>query len=83
MLFLAIGGYKLCRYWLETSQGKQMYTGLQEYVSFPTRDPVPTPEPSGIGSEDQAELPAQQTDQFIWPKVDFDSLRQINPDIVG
>lgn len=70
---IVAGVIQLYRQYREYSEGKDSYTDLGSYVELPEEpeDPSPAPaEESGSGGRE-------------WPSVDFASLQEINPDIVG
>lgn len=76
LLVLAAGGYVLGQRAVEYAGGDQAYSGLEEYVSFPSSSPGPD-ESDGV---QQTETPQSQSGV---PDVDFAALSRINPDIVG
>lgn len=76
---------------LRTSQAsKDSYASLEQYVSFTepastvlgTEEISETVPPPEIEPEDST-APIEVQDDTVWPKVDFEQLEQINPDIVG
>lgn len=76
LLVLAAGGYVLGQRAVEYAEGDETYSGLEEYVSFPS-NAQGTDEPD---SAQQTETPQTQSGA---PIVDFAALSRINPDIVG
>lgn len=76
LLVLSAGGYVLGQRTAEYAEGGEAYSGLEEYVSFPSSFPD-TDEPVGV---QQTETPQAQSGA---PSVDFAALSRINPDIVG
>lgn len=76
LLVLAVGGYMLGQRAVEYAEGDEAYSGLEEYVSFPSSFPGED-EPVGV---QQTETPQAQSGL---PSVDFAALSLINPDIVG
>ena len=76
LLVLSAGGYVLGQRTAEYAAGGEAYSGLEEYVSFPSSFPD-TDEPVGV---QQTETPQAQSGA---PSVDFAALSRINPDIVG
>ena len=74
--FLAIAvfsGYQLAGILSEYWEGEQTYHDLEQYVSVTS----PTP------PVDEEEESTEPVDDTVWPDVDFDALKAINPDIVG
>lgn len=72
--FLAIAvfsGYQLAGILSEYWEGEQTYDELTQYVSVAS----PTPPVN-----EEASTPVDDT---VWPDVDFEALKAINPDIVG
>lgn len=76
LLVLASGGYVLGQRAVEYAEGDEVYSGLEEYVSFHSSFPD-TNESDGA---QQTETPQTQSGA---PSVDFAALSRINPDIVG
>lgn len=73
-----VGGYHLYLYYSESAQSDEIYSGLTDYVQVP--DPTKkTPHPTGETDEDGEKMDSD----IDWPEVDFQALREINPDIVG
>ena len=60
--------------------GQEVYADLTQYVSTPE-----TPSDDEISGRDNWQEPTLQSEKLDvnWPKVDFEMLSQINPDIVG
>ncbi len=67
------GAIQLYRQYREYSEGEDSYTDLSSYVELPEE------------SEDPSPVPAEESESGgrEWPTVDFASLQEINPDIVG
>lgn len=76
LLVLAAGGYVLGQRAVEYAEGDESYSGLAEYVSFPSSFPGE----DESGGVQQAETPLAQSGA---PNVDFAALSRINPDTVG
>lgn len=76
LLVLATGGYVLGQRAAEYAEGDEAYSGLGEYISFPSS----APDTTGPDGAQQTETPRAQSGA---PSVDFAALSQINPDIVG
>ena len=85
-LYYGLGFY---RQWREYREGEQIYENLTQYI-HPQTPPtstapadqgkeVPAPEETAPG-----ELPSpEETDDTLWPVVDFEALMEINSDVVG
>ena len=98
VLFLGIAGYNglgLYREYAEYRTGEQVYEELTQYIQV-AEPTVPAPAPAEVipaldqrpdtePTEFQAEPEATEAppDDTVWPEVDFEALRQINPDVVG
>lgn len=75
IVFLAIAvfsGYQLAGILSEYWEGEQTYHSLEQYVSVTSPTP-PVDE----------EVSTESVDDTVWPDVDFEALKAINPDIVG
>lgn len=80
----AFAGWNLMEEQLEYRSGEDTYTGLEEYVDIPEPAPPETDQTEEKDrSEEDSEEDIQEEDATVWPVVDFDSLREINPDIVA
>ena len=77
LILLGIGGWKFYQYWNENDQSDTLYSSLEVYVKYPDKQPEST-----LPEEDEptSEIPETATP---WPEVDFASLQQANPNIVG
>ena len=73
-----VGGYHLYLYYSESAQSDEIYSGLTDYVQVPDPTKKP-PHPTGETDEDGEKMDSD----IDWPEVDFQALREINPDIVG
>ena len=76
LLVLSAGGYVLGQRTAEYAEGDEAYSGLEEYVSFPSSFPGE----DESGGLQQTETPQVQSGA---PNVDFAALSRINPYIVG
>ena len=82
LLLAAVLCYSLWQVFRITTEyrgGAEAYESLEQYISMPgtdepVREPATTPEGETIHMEEDA---------ADWPRVDFDALRQINPDVAG
>ena len=70
---IVIGAIQLYKQHREYSEGEDSYTDLDHYVKLPEEPKEPSPSPT-----DETESGGRE-----WPVVDFASLQEINPDIVG
>lgn len=90
---MCFSGWKVYSIWSEYRAGEAAYDDLNQLVVMPGGTG------NGNGSSDDASLPELDgmfnvspdgpsagddwEDAIIWPWVDFDALREINPDVVG
>ena len=85
LLFLGIflfSGFRFLGLLNTYQEGKDSYQSLEQYVSQETV--MPTTAPSLPDSTEPSQTqPTQPPDVSAWPVVDFEGLKQINPDIVG
>lgn len=76
-----LAGWNIFKQQSEYQCGESTYTELEEYVHIP--DPLPS------ASRDEEKPSESEGEEFmdendtVWPEVDFDALRSINPDIVA
>lgn len=88
---LAFSVWQIVQITTEYQGGEDSYRDLEQFIStaepfIPNRELATTPEgefattPEG---ETYYEEPAQQEEVVYWPSVDFEALRNINPDVVG
>ena len=73
---LGFGGYRLFQYWSESQESNESYSDLELYVHMPSK--TPSPEEYIVTDPD-----SDNSEQIVIPEIDFESLKQINPDIVG
>lgn len=74
---IALGAWQIYQQLHEYSEGADSYTDLEEYVKVPEApddDMEEIPVSSESGETESARW---------WPEVDFEALREINPDLVG
>lgn len=76
LIVLIYAGYNLFQIFREYKQGENEYEGLRNYVSEVTPTPAAEPADTGDGNEEVQELEPPIA-------VNFEELKQINPDIVG
>lgn len=80
----AFAGWNLVAGLLEYRSGEDTYTELEAYVDIPVQAPSVPVQSEGLAqSENEPEEAVQEEDPTVWPVVDFDPLREINPDIVA
>lgn len=77
LTLFGIGGWKFFLYWNENDQSDTLYSSLEVYVKYPDKQPESKPP-----EEDEPTSEIPETDA-PWPEVDFASLQQTNPNIVG
>ena len=79
-VYYGLGYY---RQWREYRTGEQTYENLTQYVHIQTppdenrEDPQPEETVPGV------QLSSEETEDTLWPVVDFEALKEINPDVVG
>lgn len=85
-VYYGVGFY---RQWREYRTGEQTYENLTQYVH------IQTPPDSSVPADQKKENllteetvpgelpPAEAPDDTLWPVVDFEDLKKINPDVVG
>ena len=71
-------GWKLAGELIHYQQGTGSYDALSQYVSFDTTPPSTLPPASGDTAPTEP-----KPDVSRWPQVDFEALRQVNPDVIG
>lgn len=81
-------GWKVLRGMWEYHVGEKHYEDMTQYVSVPEPEETkPKKEkPQETSPTEKTEIPETQPeeeDPLIWPEVDFDALRTINPDVIG
>lgn len=87
-------GLQVYRIYSAYARAKAQYSDLTQYVVTPTLPPVQEAEPPSqtivvppsVQPEPEHEQPApipEVVEEILWPQVDFEALRAINPDIVG
>ena len=85
---LLFSGWKLWGFYKGYKAGRDSYGTLDQYVVIAETpvEPAQTPPPTEPPTEEAAEstpAPTPTPDISAWPQVDFEKLREINPDIVG
>lgn len=79
-------GWKLWEIQSEYKQAAETFDNLTQYIAIPDMSDkaVGTETEQAVSeSEGTTEGPQHSDDGTVWPVVDFESLKQINPDIVG
>lgn len=67
-------GFQLMKIFLEYKQGTDEYDKIRQYVAEDTED---------TGEEDSSQPEEEEKDKPVPPSVDWESLKSINPDIIG
>lgn len=81
---IAFGVWKLYSMQAEYARGEKTYEKLEEYVSLPASSPAAKPaEKPKESKEPKAENTEAAEEDSIFPAVDFDTLKGINPDVIG
>ena len=77
-------GLGFYRQWREYRAGEQVYENLTQYVhpQTPPASAAPVDQDKEVPAPEET-APAEETDDTLWPVVDFETLREINPDVVG
>lgn len=86
IVVMAVSGYKIWTIMSEYKEGEDAYEDLEQFVSIPSELPVlPTETTTEEGEEDPDSTPAPQATENLYqfPVVDFDSLQQINADVMA
>lgn len=88
VILAAFAGWKIYGILNSYRTSGDSYEALEQYVSFtetaatvPETEEIPQPE-TQLPHEDPT-LPSIEPDDTVWPRVDFEQLRQINADIVA
>src|SRR5699024_8940177 len=71
---LLFSGFQLGEIFLEDKQGTDEYDKIRQYVAEDTED---------TGEEDSSQPEEEEKDKPVPPSVDWESLKSINPDIIG
>lgn len=86
VVVMAISGFKIWSIMSEYKEGEHAYEDLEQYVQIPSELPVlptETQDTQESASPDSTQAPNQGEDLYQFPVVDFQSLQQINPDVVA
>lgn len=70
---IVVGAYQIYKQLHEYDEGRDSYSELEDYVTLPE-------EPDESEQETQSD---EIQEEQQWPKIDFETLKEINPDIVG
>lgn len=76
-IFMALGELK------QYTEGANAYADLEQYVSLPTEEAPEPDRQEDTPSEGDEEEAGSSASSLLLPSVDFDALRELNPDIVG
>lgn len=76
-VFMAMGELK------QYTDGANAYTDLEQYVSLPAEEAPKPDEQEDAPFETAGEEAGSPASSLLLPSVDFDALRELNPDIVG
>ena len=76
-VFMALGELR------QYTQGAGVYADLEQYVSLPAEEAPETGDQEDVPSETAREEAGSPASSLLLPSVDFDALRELNPDIVG
>ena len=71
-------GWKLLSTGQEYRSGEKTYESMEQYIVLPETTPPAVEQTDNTEPEQIVEEP-----DILWPEVDFDALREINPDVVG
>lgn len=85
-LLLLVSAWKIIDIQTSYRVGENSYSSLKQYISLPEASPVPIETDTPPTTETTWQQPQTEpvvTDDTVWPIVDFEALREINPDIVG
>ena len=74
-------GWKLFSIWQEYRVGEETYESIERYVVIP--ETTASEEPQEEQTPEEESLQETEKSEILWPQVDFDALREINPDVVG
>ena len=80
LLVFLCSGLQLYQIYSEYKAAEEQYKELEQYVSVPLTS-LPELVREDAEGEEQAEV--QETEMLQCPQVDFDVLREINPEVVG
>ena len=85
LLFLGIAiyaGTQLWRQWQEYEVGEKTYNSMAQYIQFAEPAPAATEQTGSPGAIPDTTEP-QAPEKILWPTVDFESLQELNPDVVA
>lgn len=86
---MAVSGYKAISILTEYKSGTDTYRELEQYVTIESTPSPETEIETEIETGHSADTPAEPEaaekpkSSTVWPKVDFEALSRINPDVVG
>ena len=85
ILIFLFSGWKLLSDLWSYLEGQTSYESLEQYITFETTAPHPTETATEVPEQTLSfgVSPIEDQDDTVWPQVDFNHLREINPDIVG
>jgi len=76
-ILLLFSAWQLLRMLKEYREGQNSYVSLEQYIT------VEEDAPSLFRPAEIVEIGAEETDDTVWPEVDFAKLLEINTDIIG
>ena len=77
VVVMLVSAWKIWSIMSEYKEGEDAYHDIEQFITIPS----PTPAPSDAGAEPSVQPTQDTLTQF--PVVDFDSLQQMNSDVVG
>ena len=76
---LCFSSWQLIKIWREYRLGEVTYESMEAYVDVPETTAPKKPQKA----EEETVETVPEESGILWPEVDFDALREINPDVVG
>lgn len=77
-----VAGYKVWQIYSEYQSGEDSYSDADQYISLPD-SMLPQADDKDDEDWDSEIMESEPETEIVFPVVDFDSLRQINSQVVG